>query len=76
MYSKFEFCGYSKVGIQNLLKIYLYQKIVALRFVGTQKNRRKSNLLVFILKNLLILKIWGTIICEISKFVGPGTENL
>ena len=63
-------------GIQNLwvLKIYLYPKFGGLRFVGTPKNRGYSNLLDYIFKKLSILKIWGTIICGHSRFV--GIQNL
>ena len=73
MFSKFEFCGYLNVGIQNMwvLKIYLYSQFAGLRFMGTQKFWVLK--FVGIHTHLLILKFWDTLICGYSKFV--GTQN-
>ena len=65
-------CEYSKLGGCS---IFIFTQNLRDKDLWVLKNnRRYSNLLVFILKILLILKIWGTIICGYSKFV--GAQNL
>ena len=66
-----QLCGYTKfVGAQNLFIL----KICETKICGYSKNRGYSILLVFILKIFLIFKLWDTIICGNSKFV--GNQNL